>query len=165
MAEASSNISEENSTTPINEINLQHLYAEGSSEFPGAPETLTLQEPPHLDFQINIQTRKDTTAAAQYIVELKATVTATINHSESSNETKTLFLVEVKQGGLFSIKGFDTVALDQVLNIHCPTVLYPYIRAFVSDLISRGGFSPLYLPAVDFNHLYAQHKKSAATPS
>ena len=37
----------------------------------------------------------------------------------------------------------------------CPTVLFPYARAVVSQLVSQGGFPQLLLPPVNFDALYA----------
>jgi preprotein translocase subunit SecB len=49
-----------------------------------------------------------------------------------------------------------TVTARAVLGIACPTVLFPYVRETVSDLITRGGFPPLLLTPISFEQLYVQ---------
>ncbi len=38
----------------------------------------------------------------------------------------------------------------------CPSVLFPYARAAVSNLVTQGGFPQFLLPPVNFDALYAQ---------
>ena len=87
--------------------------------------------------------------ADNHEVVLQITVTA-------KSKDKTLFLVEVKQAGLFTLKGFTEEQNHQVMSITCPTILFPYAREAVSDLVGRAGFPPLYLAPVNFEALYAQ---------
>ena len=46
--------------------------------------------------------------------------------------------------------------MGPVLGIACPTVLFPYARETISDLITRGGFPPLLLTPISFEQLYVQ---------
>ncbi len=46
--------------------------------------------------------------------------------------------------------------LGPLLGIACPTVLFPYLRETISDLITRGGFPPLLLTPISFEQLYLQ---------
>ncbi|HFB65201.1 MAG TPA: protein-export chaperone SecB, partial [Aeromonadales bacterium] len=36
----------------------------------------------------------------------------------------------------------------------CPTILFPYVRETVSNLVSRGGFPSLLLAPVNFDQLF-----------
>ncbi|MGE4531077.1 MAG: protein-export chaperone SecB, partial [Acidithiobacillus sp.] len=40
--------------------------------------------------------------------------------------------------------------------VHCPTILFPYARVVVADLVGRGGFQPLHLHPVNFEALFQQ---------
>lgn len=137
---------------------LQRTYAEVSSEIPGAPESFDLTEAPSLDMQLNLQHRKSESFPDSYIVELRVTVKATSTSNKLKKASEVLFLVEVKQGGLFMAKDFDDNSLETFLNIHCPTLLYPYACVHITDLVARGGFMPLHLPPVDFHAMYSQQK-------
>ena len=55
--------------------------------------------------------------------------------------------------------------LDPLLGIACPTVIYPYVRETISDLVTRGGFPPVLLAPVSFEALYAQRaQQQSAAP-
>jgi preprotein translocase subunit SecB len=131
------------------ELTLQRIYATVSSEVPNIPEVFEITEAPQLDIKLNVKSQPCNSKLANYVVELALVVTAIQND-------KTVFLVEVQQGGLFLLRGFEQDALTQVINIHCPTILYPYASALVSDLVLRAGFLPLHLPPVDFNAMHEQ---------
>jgi len=48
------------------------------------------------------------------------------------------------------------------LGAYCPSVLFPYARKEVSDLVVHGGFQPLLLQPVNFDQLYAQQLQQRA---
>jgi preprotein translocase subunit SecB len=70
---------------------------------------------------------------------------------------KVAFLVEVHQSGIFTIKGFPKEQLAHALGSMCPSILYPYAREAISDLVIKGGFPQLLLAPVNFDALYMQH--------
>jgi preprotein translocase subunit SecB len=67
-----------------------------------------------------------------------------------------LYLVEVKQAGVFSISGASMEDLKRLIGSFCPSVLFPYAREVVSDLIIKGGFPNFLLPLVNFDVLFNQ---------
>ena len=71
----------------------------------------------------------------------------------------TLYLVEVEQAGLFTFKNCDDAQLKQLLGVYCPSMLYPYAREVVSDMVVKGGFPPLLLQPVNFDRLYKQSRE------
>jgi preprotein translocase subunit SecB len=40
--------------------------------------------------------------------------------------------------------------------VDCPTILFPFLRRVLADVIRDGGFPPLLLDPIDFGRLYAQ---------
>ena len=88
-------------------------------------------------------------------------ITLNIN-VKAETDDKTIYLVEVKQSGLFVIDGADDELKDGFLNIRCPEVLFPYARETISSLIQKAGFPPIFIAPIDFNALYQQElsKKS-----
>lgn len=109
-------------------------------------------EQPRLEVQIN--TDASQFSDGYFEVTVSATVTARAGE-------KTMFLAEVVQGGIFALRGVPPEDLDGLLGIACPTILYPYLREAVSDLITRGGFPPVVLAPVSFEALYAQRRQQA----
>jgi preprotein translocase subunit SecB len=69
----------------------------------------------------------------------------------------TAFLAEVKHAGIFAIAGLTSDEMGRTLGSYCPSILFPYTREVVSDLVIRGGFPPFVLAPVNFEALYNNH--------
>jgi preprotein translocase subunit SecB len=89
--------------------------------------------------------------------EVVLTVTVSAKQAD-----QTLFLVEVKQAGAFTMQNLSAEEYKRAIGSICPTVLFPYARAVVSQLVSQGGFPQLLLPPVNFDALYANSQSEAA---
>ena len=136
-------MSEDQPTFQIEKIYVKDL----SLEIPSAPQIFMQAEQPQLEVQID-------NAAAQFaegMFEVTVSVTVTARAGE-----RTIFLAEAVQAGIFAVRNVPQVELDPLLAIGCPTILYPYVRETVSDLVARGGFPPVLLAPVSFETLYAQ---------
>lgn len=130
--------------TPLFQI--QRMYLKDLSlEQPNSPQVLLEQGQPQVE--INLAIGSELVAEAMYEVTVTATVTTKIND-------KTLFLVEAKQGGIFEIRNIPDEQLRQILGIACPGIVYPYLRAIVSDVCTRAGFPPVVLSEVNFQAMY-----------
>ncbi len=137
---------------------IEKIYVKDVSlEIPNAPQVFVQQVQPQLEVQIN--TEGGQFAEGYYEVSVTATVTA------KSGE-RTLFLAEAVQAGIFSVRNVPEQELEPLLGIGCPTILFPYLRETISDLITRGGFPPVLLSPVSFEALYLQRvqQRSAAGP-
>lgn len=138
------------SSTPKQNFSIQKLYVKDASfESPAAPQSFRFtQWNPKIDLNLtNKQTHID-----DEIYEVVLSVTATVSHEET-----TAFLVEVHQGGLFQISGFDDEHKNFLLGSQCMNILFPYVREVISDMSVRGGFPPLVMSPVNFDALYQQH--------
>ena len=69
---------------------------------------------------------------------------------------------EVKQGGVFTVRGFTADETRRILGSFAPNVLFPYVRQTVSDMISKGGFPPFFLPPVNFDALFERSLQERA---
>jgi preprotein translocase subunit SecB len=90
----------------------------------------------------------------RYDVQLRLTVKVQMKGT-------TVFLVECEQAGCFMLKGFNDTQREEVLESHCPSILFPYARQTISDLIVKAGYPPLYLSPVDFHTYYLNQKKAS----
>lgn len=136
---------------PQASFNIEKLYVKDLSlELPNAPQVFLQADSPQLDVQIHNESQH--VSDALYEVVVTVTVTAKAG-------AKTMFLAEVAQAGLFSIVNVPAEELDPLLGIGCPTILYPYVREAVSDLVTRGGFPPVLLAPVSFEALYMQRQQ------
>jgi len=80
--------------------------------------------------------------------------------SKMANETA--FLVEIQQAGVFHIDGIPESDLPLALEIACPTVLLPFAREAISDLVGKAGFPQLLLSPINFEGLFQQKLKAEA---
>ena len=69
-------------------------------------------------------------------------------------EDKVLYLVELKQCGVFTVSIDDESVKKRFLNVHCAEIVYPYARENISTIIQKGGFPPLFLSPIDFHTIY-----------
>ena len=134
---------------------IQRLYLKDMSlEQPNSPQILLEQGQPQVDIQLAMGA--EPIAEAIYEVTVTATVTAKI-------KDKTLFLVEAKQAGIFEIRNIPQEQLQPIIGIACPGIVYPYLRAIVSDVCTRAGFPPVLLSEVNFQAMFeAQQAQQAA---
>lgn len=147
------------SETPTpRQLLVQKVYLKDASlEIPLAPQVFTRQWQPQLDVQVTSALQPLNTD--QHQVLLSVTVTAKL-------EQDVAFLAEVQQAGIFLIKGVaDDTERKRVLGTECLTILFPFVREAVSELVQRGGFPQLLLQPIDFAALYDEHqRKSPAAP-
>lgn len=129
-------------------FSMQKIYVKDMSfESPRSPEIFTQDFQPQLNVDLNTEVNK----LGDEIFEIVLHVTATVQHEEQA-----AFLIEVQQAGIFSIEGFPDEEMGPLLGAYCPTILFPYARETVSDIVGRGGFPQLLLEPVNFDMLYAQ---------
>jgi preprotein translocase subunit SecB len=131
------------------QVTLQSVYLKDCSyESPNGPRLPNNQawDP---KFQLNMNTA--TEELGPDVREVLLTVTV-----EAKQNEVTLYLAEVKQGGVFTIVGATADDLKRLVGSFCPNVLFPYAREVISDLIIKGGFPNFVLPLVNFDALFAQ---------
>ncbi|MDP3823640.1 MAG: protein-export chaperone SecB [Burkholderiales bacterium] len=136
---------------------IQRIYLKDLSlEQPNSPQILLEQGQPQVD--INLGLGAEPIADGVYEVTVTATVTTKVND-------KVLFLVEAKQGGIFEIRNIPEDQLQPIVGIACPGIIYPYLRAIVSDVCTRAGFPPVLLAEVNFQAMYESQQAQNAAPS
>jgi preprotein translocase subunit SecB len=129
---------------------IQRVYMkEASLEQPNSPAILLEQEQPTVDIQLGVEAQQ--AADGLYEVAVSATVTTKIKE-------RTVFLVEVKQAGIFEIRNVPADQMQAVMGIACPQIVYPYLRGNVSDMITRAGFPPVHLAEINFQAMYEQQQ-------
>ncbi len=143
---------EQNQAVPT--FNIQRIYLKDLSlEQPNSPQVLLENAQPQVDINL--------TLAAEPIQEglFEVSVTATVNTKVND---KTLFLVEAKQAGIFEIRNLPQEQLEGILGVVCPQMIYPYLRAIVSDVCTRAGFPPVLLTEVNFQAMFEAQQQARA---
>jgi preprotein translocase subunit SecB len=134
-------------------FSIEKLYVKDLSlEIPNAPQVFMQADTPQLEVKVHNEANK----FGDGLYEVVVTVTVTAKAGD-----KTMFLAEAAQAGIFAIRNVPENEINPLLGIVCPTVVYPYVRETISDLITRGGFPPVLLSPVSFEALYAQRVQQA----
>ena len=135
---------------------IQRMYLKDLSlEQPNSPQILLEQQQPQVD--INLGVGAEQVADGIYEVTVTATVTTKVTD-------RVLFLVEAKQAGIFEIRNVPQDQMQGIISIVCPQMIYPYLRAIVSDVCTRAGFPPILLTEVNFQAMFqAQQEQAAAS--
>ena len=135
-------------------FNMEKIYVKDISlEIPHAPQIFLERENPQIDIQLIPQASPIDEGVFEVVIT--ATVTSKIGE-------KVMFLVEVKQAGLFRIANLPSGDMEAVLAVMCPNILFPYLREAVSSLTVRAGFPPVLLNPINFDALYQQQKQAQA---
>ena len=134
---------------------IQRMYLKDLSlEQPNSPQILLEQQQPQVDINLGVGAEQVTDGI--YEVTVTATVTTKV-------KDKVLFLVEAKQAGIFEIRNVPQDQMQGIISIVCPQMIYPYLRAIVSDICTRAGFPPIMLTEVNFQAMFqAQQEQQAA---
>ena len=99
---------------------IEKIYVKDLSlEVPNAPQVFTQAQDP----QLEVQVRNQGGQFADNLYEVVVSITVTARTGD-----KTLFLAEVAQAGIFTVRGVPAQDLAPLLGIGCPTILYPYAR-------------------------------------
>lgn len=130
-------------------FDLRRVYLKDASlELPNSPAIFLEEEAPQVAIEVSTEhytlDNKDA-----YEVIVNVTLTARMHD-------KVFFLLEAKQAGIFEIANLPEEQLGPVLNIVCPSMIYPYLRSNVADLLTRSTLPPLHLTEVNFEHFYQE---------
>ncbi len=144
----------DNSHSPGPAFELRLVFVKDVSfESPHVPGVLFGHEQPELAFTLESSHR----LREKDVFEVSLDVTV---HAKAAG--KSLFIIEIKQGGLFEVRGYPTEETVKLLRTRAPEALYPYARELVASLVSRGGFPRLQLRPINFEAQYAEAQRAAA---
>ena len=145
----------EQATQP--QLNVLAQYVKDLSfESPNSPQSLQGPgENPQLKVGVNVNAAPKGEDVYEVALNLEV-------HAKSDNGV--IYNVEMVYGGLFRLRGVPQNLLQPVLFVDCPTLLFPFLRRALADVIRDGGFPPLMLDPIDFARLYAQNLADSKAP-
>jgi preprotein translocase subunit SecB len=133
---------------------LQRIYLKDLSlEQPNSPQILLEQQQPQVDIQLGMNAE----AIADGVFEVAVTATVTTKVGD-----RVLFLIEAKQAGIFEIRNVPQDQVQGIVGVVCPQMIYPYLRALVSDVCTRAGFPPILLAEVNFQAMFEAQRQAQA---
>jgi preprotein translocase subunit SecB len=142
------------------QVSVEKIYVKDLSlENPGSPQMFRLTEAPAIE--VGLRTRAEQIEPDIYECVMTVTVTAT-------SQDRTVFLVEVAQAGIFAVHGATPDALQPILAMHCPAMLFPFARQQIATAVMNAGYPPVQLAPINFEGLYAQQlaqKAGAPAPA
>jgi len=132
------------------QLNILKVYAKDISfEAPNTPAIFN--EIAQQQTSVDTQLGNSASTVGPNLHEVVLAITLTVRMGD-----KPVYVVEVKQAGVFAIQGVDEAQMPMVLAAVCPSILFPFARESVCDAVVRGGFPQLLLPPVNFEALYQQ---------
>lgn len=124
-----------------------------SFENPNAPASLRDGESPKIDLQLDVSARGMEDPQV-FEVDLKI-------NAKSERDGQALFVTELVYAGLFQFANVTQEALEPMLLIECPRILFPFARQIIADATRNGGYPPLMLDPMDFASLYFAQRQKA----
>lgn len=128
-----------------------------SVENPQAPEIFTdpmiRQVRPQV--QIDVTTRPLGNRLVEVVVQ--ADVKGRIEPDAPSE--RTAFLIELAYGCAVEIGAVEKEAIEPLLMVEIPRLLFPYVRAVLSEMSRDAGHNILLMPPVDFVGIYRWKKQ------
>ena len=132
---------------------IQRIYLKDLSfETPMGPSVFQKQWQPKVNQDLNTKNTK----LENDLYEVALRLTLTVTDGED-----TIYILEVKQAGIFAIKGLDPKQITHVINTTCPNILFPYAREAVDSVLSKGSFPALMLQPINFDALFASALRHA----
>jgi preprotein translocase subunit SecB len=112
------------------------------------------QENPNLNLELNV--------APEQVAPLVYETALNFSAKAESKGIGLIYELELVYAGLFRIENAPPEALEPMLHVNCPALLFPFLRRIAADLTREGGFPPLLLDPVDFGALYLRKKAAQA---
>ncbi|MBX6320485.1 MAG: protein-export chaperone SecB [Rhodospirillaceae bacterium] len=143
-------------TSPI--TLLRQYLKDLSFESPNAIEVLSAGESPSGAMHVDVRARgiEDGTFEVSLVIRAEAKYTK-----------GTAYLVEIEYASHVAIGEVPREAVEPLLMVEAPRLMFPYARAILTAVTGDGGFAPLMIQPIDFAALYRDYRKrmSQAAPA
>ena len=141
----------------MTKLEVKKIYLKDISfESPASPDVFGRSKiQPKSDVQLAMSHRQIEQTPDHYEAVLKITITST------EGET-TLFVAEVQQAGIFSVRQVSAERLELALEVVCPHMLLPFAREALASIVSKGGFPQLLINPINFEAIYRKKQAQQA---
>jgi preprotein translocase subunit SecB len=149
--------------TPPLVVNIQYVK-DLSFEVPGAPQVFNqLRGQPQVSINLDVQARR--VQEGQNVFEVALIIRAEAHDGAAQGNSQaappTVFVAELTYAGVFTLNGLPDNAVEPVLLVECPRILFPFARNILSDVTRDGGFPPVLLQPIDFVALWQARRSQA----
>jgi preprotein translocase subunit SecB len=157
-------------TPPPLVVNIQYVK-DLSFEVPGAPQIYSqLRAQPQVNINLDVQARRvqegQSVFEVSIVIRAEAHEAAAQGNGQAAAVPPTVFVAELTYAGVFTLSGLPDNAVEPVLLVECPRILFPFARNILSDVTRDGGFPPVLLQPIDFVALWQARRaqSQAAQP-
>lgn len=151
-------------------VNIQYVK-DLSFEVPGAPQIYSqLKTQPQVSINLDVQARRVQEGQSVFEVAIVIRAEAQDNSAQTNGQATTpqpasplptVFVAELTYAGVFTLNGLPDNAVEPVLLVECPRILFPFARNILSDVTRDGGFPPVLLQPIDFVALWQSRRAQA----
>ena len=175
--------------TPPLVVNIQYVK-DLSFEVPGAPQIYSqLRAQPQVNINLDVQARRVQDNQNIFEVALLIRAEAQVPSQQSTAAVgvgpqsgngqeraapagpapsaplaQTVFVAELTYAGVFTLNNVPENAVEPVLLVECPRLLFPFARNIVADVTRDGGFPPVLLQPIDFVSLWQSRRAQQPQP-
>ena len=150
-------------------VNIQYVK-DLSFEVPGAPQIFTqLRAQPQVNINLDVQARR--VQEGQNVFEVSIVIRAEAHepnaqggNGQAGAVPATVFVAELTYAGVFTLTGLPDNAIEPVLLVECPRILFPFARNILADVTRDGGFPPVLLQPIDFVALWQARRQQQPQP-
>lgn len=122
---------------------ITRLHVEANKAFPKDRAKQRFNQFAEAEFESSVEVATDANDTHRYFVKLEMRLPGT-------EESPTPYALDVEMIGIFSCSLEEDSRRQQLVEINSPAVLYGSIRELVMQITSRGPYTPLMLPTVNF---------------
>jgi preprotein translocase subunit SecB len=146
-------------------VNIQYVK-DLSFEVPGAPQIFSqLKAQPQVSINLDVQARRvqegQNVFEVAIIIRAEAHDASSQSNGQAAAPAPTVFVAELTYAGVFTLNGLPDNAVEPVLLVECPRILFPFARNILSDVTRDGGFPPVLLQPIDFVALWQSRRAQA----
>lgn len=132
---------------------IQRIFLKGASlELPMGANIFRITNPAALNLSLQVATEVLDTAVFE--TSIRATLTSTV-------DGKVVSLIEIEQAGIFEAKNLTPEQLADVREISAPTILAPYLRAQLADMLTRATLPGFFMPEINWTQLAHDNRARA----
>ncbi len=146
-------------------VNIQYVK-DLSFEVPGAPQIYSqIRAQPQVNINLDVQARRvqdgQNVFEVALMIRAEAHETPPQGNGQAAGVPPTVFVAELTYAGVFTLTGLPDNAVEPVLLVECPRILFPFARNILSDVTRDGGFPPVLLQPIDFVALWQARRAQA----
>lgn len=105
---------------------------------------------PELSVEVNVSAKRLEEQVYESAIEFSA---------KAEIKDGVLYEIELVYAGLFKLENLPEDAIEPMLLVNSPMLLFPFVRRIIADITREGGYPPLFLDPIDFAQLYISRKQ------